>query len=843
MSTTQRSHVVANLVQGVSQQSSIQRRDSQCEAQENCLNSAKAGATARNGAEVVRYEPGTALGAAYSFEVRRGQDELYVVMVQGGGVYAFNLLTGAACTMTYVGYAPSSTSGYFSFDGGAAVDSFCHQTVEDTTFVASKLVAPALDTGIVSSVRPREALVYFKAGGYKTTYNANVRYAGIKYGFAFTTVDNSVPTNAGLITTGFIASVFYQAMSGLDPATAPSTAPSADDGFVGGQYTAVPSSAAQNGTLVAAGFQVAINGNLIRIWRTDGNDFEVDVADGQGDQQIYAFKDTVRAFQDLPRNGFKGFLLRVNGVSDEKTSDYYVEYTSKTATAGAWRERTGPGTLTTLRPDTMPHLVVNTGLNAFTVKPASWSTRIAGDGTDTAKNPGFVGRPITALSFTEDRLVIETEGTLDMSKARNVYTHFPDTVQTVLADAPINIRLAAADTSSLLRRLVVVDESLYAWADGAQFRVTAGQQDEALKQDTVRAPASTYYEFADKAGFGKTGAVLYFASEDMLWATIRSISYQGGKALGDTDVTAHISSYIPGGCRQLIPSDTGQMLVVRSIGATRALYIYNYLVQGKETAQSAWNRWTLPEGCTILWATIRRKVLYLAIQRPDGFGICRLHLNPDVVDADAGAEYRTRLDLRLTEAQVSGLAYNAVTDTSTFTLPFVLTTSELAGIRVVARMATADYARGHLYDIDPASYAATIGVKGNLTGVQFYVGIVPVASRDESEFFLRGQDGAAIPDSLTIVRIAVECSRTAYTRIEVTQGAGQKKAGVLATTRAGSGSALGSPPALVDAAVLCGVSAKSDACAIRLVNDTPFPSRWQSARYTYEVVSRAQAER
>lgn len=837
MATIQ-SKPVPNLIQGVSQQTSQQRRDSQCEAQMDCINSPKDGAVARPGGLVGGYFPGANYRDVAPYELIRGREEHYLILVKDeadGPPQVFDLNTGGQGTVTLFG----SAAAYLNTAGAPAEDSFCFQTVDDYTFVANKTIRPQMGPQR-SLTRPREALVFFKAGGYLSTYAISIRWGGITYRWLYSTPDNSSPNNAAYIATNYLAAIFYRAM------TKTAAGGAGADGSVGAVYDGTPTlgNATQdnstggtvNPSVQSLGFSMAINGNILRIWRNDGQNFTLDTTDSVGDTYLTSFKDTVRSFSDLPRNGFEGFTLQVKAkVTADEASDYWVEYVTNIASTGYWQERAAPGVPTTLDPSTMPHAFINVAPGVFELRPQVWSTRIAGDGEDSAKDPGFVNKNIEDLFYHKGRLAILTESTVDFSKARNVFTHFPDTVQTLLATAPIGIQLSASDTIALLRRNAKVDESLYLWAQGAQFRITSNN--DPFKQDTVEANDSTAYEFAERSNFARVGATLYFATEPTAYATLRNLTFSQGRAVGDTDVTAHVSEYIPAGVRRLSPSDTGQMMFVRTDGDPAALFLYNYLVQDRTVVQSGWNKWRLPVE-KVVWASVFRLTLYALVQLPSGAAIVAFPLSPREEDYP-GAGYLTRLDLR--EAQSSCVvSYRADDDTTLIqpSIPVIAAAREF--YRVVSSVSVGSRPRGRDATV-LAAEAGGLRVAGDWRNTSFYLGRRIESYRQESTFYLRTDTGVVPTDRITLHDFTLRYAITGYSRIEVDIGAGRpvKKYETRHVPLGYQTNALGAPPGVQAGTLVANIEAPHEEATVRLVNDSWLPSRWQTADWRYTAVLRA----
>lgn len=807
---------IPNLIQGVSQQSSQNRRDSQCESQFDCINSPQDGVVARPHCSIIALFAGVDFTGAFFNEIIRGNGENYLTGVKANRPFAYNLADGTLCTITELSSAYSD--GYLATDSlHVPRDQWRAQTVEDVTFLVNRNAVPLMDPSILSATRYPEALLFVRQGGRSLGFQ--VTLTGISPNTnnatsAYETNRADAPDHDAESTTSRIAQRLTNGGAlGFSPFLGyPDPAPALDG---------------QNG------YSATINGSLIYFTRADHGDFDITTSDGNGDDFMYVFKGKAASFAKLPAHGFDGFVLNVNGDDRAKGLNYYVQYKGAFST-GTWEETVKPATKTTLNPVTMPHALTLTGLNTFTYGSKAWSTRISGD-EDSAKDPSFVGKGIRDVFYHENRLGLLVDAGCVWSKTNFPYTFFPDTVQTLLATAPVDIKIISPEQSnggggaSQLDFVVQTNESLYAWAQRTQFRINSGQ--DPFKQDTVAAPASTAYEYASGMDPVPLGTFLYFATEAGLWASVRALQFFNGKPQGDTDVTAHLSKYIVAGLRGFVASDTLRHLYAYGDGEPTVLNLYNYLFSNNELAQSAWNKWRI-HGGTVLWASIRSSKLRVLQQRPEGAALLEFDLTPKLVDTDTGATYRTRLDFRRSEAQVTSLSYNATTGQTTFVLPYKPTGAD---VLCVQRADSAGFKRGHVYPtVSVTNY--TVVVKGDLTGIQFYVGQRITAERTESRFYVRSDKGVTPFNRLTLNRFYLEVSDTGYTRVEVNV----RRQPIMnyayeGRTLGGSGNEIGGPMQGSEGLDVP-VAALSKEASIRLVNDSFLPSYWQSAAYDYTGV-------
>lgn len=778
---------IPNLIQGVSQQAVQQRRDTQCEEQFDCINSIVDGCAARPHFEVVKVWAGRTLTGAF-MEAFERSDEYYLVGIYDEAAFAINLDTGVDCTIGGADY-PNDTGYLDAVVGVDPRDQFRMQAVEDAIFIANRQTQPAMDPSIVSPALVNEALVWVRGA---VTGASTLDIDGP--GGSDITHANTQNTSTG------IATAFEAAVDGV------------------------------------SGFSAERVTSTVRIWRSDNADFSVVTGDGTGDEIVKAYKGFIDGTSKLPAKAFDGMRMEVRGESRTTADNYWLEWVGSTST-GAWRETVAPDTETTIDRETMPHTLRLTAGNTFEWQAESWSTRVAGD-DETARDPGFIGSRIRDMFYYKNRLGIVHEGGAVWSKARYPFTFFPDTLQTVLATAPVDVVFGAAQAGKGAVTVdfpVQIDKTLSFWAQGSQFEVTHGQDN--FKQESVGADPSTAYEYAPGAKPLALGKFLYFATEAGPWASLFAVPYQNSQAGMERDVTQHVNSYITSGIRKLTGSTVFGQIFIASDGAPSSLYLWSQLFGDGQFLQSAWNTWRIPGG-TILWVGLKGNYLRVLQQRAEGVALLRADLTPRVKDDITGATYLTRLDLRVTQAQVTSLSYDSGTGRTTFTLPYTPTVT--GDMKVVLMETVGSEYRGQVFPVVSITGAVVV-VTGDLSGgKKFVVGQKISAERTESRFMVRNPDKGALPlDRLTVERFGLEVSSSSYTRIEVTRPNGDTKSYEWEGRTAGLPTSVIGTPILANDMIDVPVDGLATERTIRLVNDSFLPSYWQSASYTYTGIGKA----
>jgi hypothetical protein len=836
MANELRSYPIRNLIQGVSQQNAQQRRDTQCEAQFDCVNSPINGCEARPHADLIKVLSGAAFSDAFIYEIFRGDVEHYLVVVTsavdgtGKRLHVYNWDTGAACAITF-----TATDAYLATTGKAK-DTLVATTLEDVTFLGNREKIMRMSTTNLSPAKDNDAIIFFKAGGYSVTFKCVIHVAGVSYAYTYLTPDNSVSGNAAYIATNQLAAIFYKGFTGASPPTS---------GGTGGVQAAAPELAAATSAsgdlLTSIGFSVFINGSCLKLSRADNAPYTVDCTDGVGDTYMMSIKDTAKAFSDLPNGCFLNFTTRVVGTNKQTDDDYYVKFTGADGITGSWQECVAPSTSLTPDPATMPMALTNTGLNTFELKQVAWGKRVSGDGINSALDPSFVGKPPQDLFYDNGRLGILTEGSGVWSRARNPYVFFPDTAQTTLATDPIDLTIGGGKRIALLRRVIQINEATFLWAQKLQFRVSSGVNP--FKLDTVESKLSTSYEFAPLPIPCAVGHSLYFAAEPGSYATIRDLSVDvNGRAQGAVDVTAHVKKYIPAGVRIITASDTLGLVFITSDATPDRLYVYNYLLSTTDRIQSAWNIWRLPPNSTIIWASLSHNYLFLLLQRSDGAMMVRIDLSVDIVDTDAGATYLTRLDLRTTEATTTR-TYDAATDTTAIVMPYTMT--DVAGwsdtdatkidtcpMFVACRATSTTSLRGKSFWVKSIT-STTISVAGDVRAESLYLGYRITAERKMSRFYLKDQFGVVDVQRLTVKGFSVGYAGSGYFKVRVGfTNQAPKFQTMTGRTFGDPSNKIGQFP-ISEGFLKVPINSESFGFDVTLINDSFLPSRWTTAKYDY----------
>ena len=784
----------SSLVQGISQQSAISRGTASCDDEVNCLNDVLEGVVSRMGS-VWKASYVQGYNDPFVHEVERGAYEKYLIIIEGTNLRVINKDTGRDCTVT------GSIAAYLAHSGNAR-GCFQAVTIGDTTHLLNRQRVVAMGSAL-SPDRPNKACAFFKAGGYKMKYRLVIRIASKDYITEFETPDNSAAGNARFITTDYLANEFQDSLNTtIFPAIA-------TDGH--GTFTVVQS------------------GSTLIITGPAGLNYDIHTTDGAGDTHFLAFKDTVKGITSLPSKCVNGYQVSVRTTGEADATPYYLEYQGGAGT-GSWVEVVAPGVALGLDAATMPHIILNTGPDTFTVSPATWGKRLAGDGGKTAVDPSFVGQPIKSMQFLGGRLACITEYTAALSRARNAYVYFPDTAQTELATAPIDYDVSNG-SSTLIEHTVVAGGKLQFWGNQQQTYLDTGQ--EAIKADTTEVMPLANYEYDGECPPKAIGlSSLLFGTAIGPWAQITEVFFRGGIAQGEIPITAHAPRLLRGTVKRL-SSVSGSSSHLVQTSDSGDLYYYQYYNQGADRVQSAWNRWRFPPASKVVWGSIDGDKVYLLIQRE---GITSLEtITLGAVGDEPFEKYPLRLDHRIDESHAT---YDSGQGRFVVQLPYKVPTSDRPLYKCYARTDQDGVAvRGQQFEVSWFD-SDTLMVNAELPDLQFFIGVVPVARRKESQFYAREERGAGQPiihEKLLLKELTVAHKGTVEYSVVVTPKHRSSFTQTYIGRVLGDGNLMNNQVPVLNGSFKASIGEEAENVDIELINSTPFPCIWTSMKYTYDI--------
>ena len=827
------SYTIPSLIQGVSQQPDAQRDPSQGEIQINAMSSLAEGLRKRESSQCIAKVSNTSFGDVYFHQILRDSGEKYLVVIGKTAIKVFDLAGNEKTVSAPSGYSYLSSVVSAKSDIRAA-------TIADYTFISNTKAVPAMDVSLAPAVaRPaaHEALVWVKAANYGQTYKVNLNgtQASIQTAVAPVVVSGGTTTE-NRISTEDIAESIKTALAGV------------------------------------SGVTIARKGSVLHF--TSSSAITIAASDARANADITAITNSVQAFTELPTIAPEGYQIEVVGDPGNKFDGYYVKFVPRSGAGtfgeGSWQETVSPGVEYKFNAGTMPHLLVRLSNGTFYFGPANgstqsgtviptWGERTAGD-YDTAPDPSFVGYPIQDVFIYKNRLGFLADENVILSRTRDFFAFFPETVTTVLDTDPIDLT-ASNNRVSVLRYAIPYQDELIIFSDQIQFRFNAAE--------TVLTPSSavitvlTQYEIDPNCRPIPVQGTIIFCQANGQWSQFREFSVRGaGTALvaDASDLTGYVSSYIPAEVFKLTANDTGNswFAVSGKTGFTKRIYVYKYFYRnsggGAERAQSSWSYWQLNGADKILSILCVQETMYLLAEYGTEVWLEKMPVADRLSDVTPNP-YPLLMDRRVSTTtetpaaiRVAAGTYNATTKQTTWTLPYTIkaTTQAWSGF-------SASTNGGVL--LGSASSGSTIVASGNWSTSPVFFGEVYDFAYRFTRFKLYKEVGggkvAANVERTQVRHAKLRYHETSYFEVRVMaerRDMGVYKFGgtVLGSRNSSLGSAMpnGYDPETAryfEGVFQIPIASKGENCIVELHNDTVHPCKFSTCEWVGLVTSQARS--
>lgn len=656
---------IPNLINGISQQAPALRRKTQAALMDNGWASVVDGLQKRPPIEnVAKVLTSTDYSESHVHAINRDVSERYIAVFGPTEITVFGVdgTEYTVATPDGLSYLPTSPS----------TEMRC-VTFDDFTFVVNTQQTMAM-SGVTPTAPAPQGFFEIRAANYEMDYTVSITDADGTYAVTLTT-GGGPPYNTtdqiaeDLATADTLATVDVDFESPARVATvngsAPTTAAADDDLEDLLDLEAVDS------------YTITRDGNTVHIINDSGNDFQIDVTDGNADVAILASKDSVEFFTDLPTRAVHDVSLEVSSTP-EGGDAYWVKFERPDAATGIgegqWIESVDPTIDNSFDASTMPHVLVrrfDDGVGTITGTPNAayfsfeewtWSDRLVGD-LNSNPNPSLIGAKARDIFFFRDRLGILTSSDIVLSES-GFYENFFRTTVTVLVDSDV-LDLAISDNQAAELYWAVPDEQdLILFSDQTQYVLESSGP---LTPGSASVRATTRYEANRRARPQLVGDRVIFGQQNGSYVGLREYRLDPNtqKRMAE-EITGHVDQYIDGNLKDMTASAQQRALVVATSGS-RYVYLYQWFDQGEQRLQAAWSRWDLGLGDFLLGLRFIDTTLYFVSQRSDGVYLEKIETDPGRQDDDSGIVFH--LDRRVGIGDVVRV-YDSGTDTTTITLPY-----------------------------------------------------------------------------------------------------------------------------------------------------------------------------
>jgi len=307
--------------------------------------------------------------------------------------------------------------------------------------------------------------------------------------------------------------------------------------------------------------------------------------------QLTTFQDQIPTLSELPEESIHNHCVKIVN-SGALTSAYYLKFEANNGTSGPgiWVEGLAPDTSTGLDAATMPHELVNTGVNAFTFQRVTWAARKVGD-DETNKHPSFVGNKIQQSFFHNNRLGFLSADTVSMSQSGKFFDFYHTTAQAVTDADPIDLSASTVKPVAL-HSVLPSTQGLVLFSANQQFLM--GSNDGILTPTKTVIRTIANYEMDTIIDPVDSGTTINFISKTPSYTRIFGMVTRGENENPQVvDIGRVVNEWVPSTVDTLIASAQNQFIAL-SGQSTRYIYFFRSFTEGKELKLQTWFNWEAP---------------------------------------------------------------------------------------------------------------------------------------------------------------------------------------------------------------------------------------------------------
>lgn len=554
-SVTQR---ISNYLGGVSKQSDDKMLPGQVRECYNGYPDATYGLTKRPGFKhIANLGTGSGLDAGKWFFIKRDNNEEYIGCIKGNAINIWNAITGVVCTVNY-------GTGAQAYLTGSRID-YKLLTVQDTTIVINS-AKTVTATGTPSVAANSQGTLLLTRALPSVKYIVEIQ--GIE---ASITSDATDATFDDILTqkTG------HNLKDAIEAAIAAQV--SANNANFTGTWTVT-----RNG---------AYSLDIKRVVSGVDTSFTLQARGGAQNSSLGAFQSEVGSISELPTQTYNNHRVKIANT-DSNADDYYAKFKADDGVngRGVWEETIGPGVPLGLDTATMPHELINSALNTFTLQRIVYTERLVGD-LESNSNPSFVDAKITGGFFHNNRLGFLSKDNVCLSQAGQYYNFFFETAQTVLESDPVDMSCSSIRPTAL-HAVLPTAQGIVLFAENQQFLMYSDSGVLTPSSSTIRTISN--YEMDKTIDPVDVGTSINFVSKTPGYSRVFSMVTRGQQEPPQVlDLSRIVKEWISPDIDQLISSPQNSMIALTG-QSTDQTYIFRYYNDGKENLMESWSSWSLP---------------------------------------------------------------------------------------------------------------------------------------------------------------------------------------------------------------------------------------------------------
>lgn len=748
---------ISNLFSGVSQQPISTRLTNYAETQENGYSTVIDGLKKRPNTILVK-ELSNAVTDVNSFVhfIDRDESEKYVVTITNGDLKVYDINGNQMTVNSPAGFSYlNSTNPYLDF---------CATTIADYTIITNK--NKVIEMGTTAATNP-----------------VNICYVVVKAN---------------------IPSIQYKTI--IDGVNAMYISAVGEDTI---SITDNLCTATQ--TALGAGYTVTRANNVIKIVKNSGAAFtSTRVADGWGDNALICLNNGIANITDLPVFMDSNFIVKIKGAYEGNDDDYYVHFVD-----GVWVETKKDGLKNGFNNLTMPHKLVRTGVNIFEFNTISYDERVCGD-SETSPEPSFVGKSIKDIFFHKNRLGLLSDENVVMSRSGSYFNFWQQTKTALLDSDPIDIAVSGTNVN-ILKHATSFNNTLLLFSDNTQFQLTTSNN-QPLTPKTITINPTTKYKTDNISKPIGIGQDVYFSVNKGDYTGFMEYFISSGSYSNEAaEITQHVPKYIPKNIYKIIGSSVFDILISLTKTNKNEMYVYKFLWQGDEKAQTSWSVWKLNTDEEIIGGEIINNKFYLVIKKSNKMFLEYIDLQMN---------YKTEnlhIPILLDNlVKITGV-HDSLTNKTSFTLPYS-SNSDYMIVKSTGQTLT-------ISNKTTVSNIDTLYVNGNYNSLQCFIGNKYTLKYVLSELILKDEKNVSIYEyKLKLKNMKVHYNDTGYFKINVTPFNRDTYNYVFTGNQLGISALIGSinlDSGSFNVPLMCG----SENLKIEIVNDTFIPCSLQSIEW------------
>ena len=526
---------------GVSRQSDDKKLPGQVEECINGYPDPTFGLTKRPGFQhIANLGTGTAYDNSKWFFISRTETEKYIGCItpasggSTGGIFIWNAITGATAHPTYIGAAQNYLT-------GARID-YDILTIQDKSIITNRLVPTAAVTAPTPTPN-RQATIRLSGTSLNTTYSGAI---------------NGQPFSVTTGSTDGYASTLTQIKNAID-------------------------------ALNISNLDVTVFKDNVYLERTSS--FTFTITGGDFEDQANGFQNQVASLAELPTESKHDHVVKIVN-SGLVSAAYFLKFVANNGTGGDgfWEETISPDVSTGLDASTMPHQLVNTGVNTFKLEPIPWVNRLVGDDV-TNKHPSFVGQTINQSFFHNNRLGFLSADTVSMSQSGDFFNMYHASAQAVVASDPVDLSANALKPVAL-HSVLPTTQGLVLFSANQQFLMSSSDGILTPTKTSIRTISS--YEMDTVVDPVDTGTGISFISKTPSYTRVFTMVTRGENQNPIvSDIGRVVNEWIPSTIDTFISSAQNQFIAF-SGQSTRYIYFFRQYAEGKDVKLQTWFNWLAP---------------------------------------------------------------------------------------------------------------------------------------------------------------------------------------------------------------------------------------------------------